>query len=200
MAEQPIQVQVRQADEPADVAAFASCWLQGKHVHAIEAFPSPTGDVVTNYVLRWVQARREGISRYGLADAPVGGVILDAIGVGASPVDQLTGYEEQVPLDTFAGNAKPTDRLYANARAESYVGLGKAIADSKLAVPRDAELWEELLAHTWFLNPQGRFQIIAKDDVRHILGRSPNKSDALALAHYQGGCAWEGDAGAVVGF
>ena len=51
--------------------------------------------------------------------------------------------------------------------------------------PYDAELEEELLAHTYSLTPDGKIKLCSKDEIKEAIGRSPDKSDAVALTFFE---------------
>ena len=116
-----------------------------------------------------------------LCRKPHDGVIVDTIGVGAGVYDKL---KHMGIRGIIEGNAamKPTEiKVYQNKRAEMYFGLKKFIEGGG-KLPNDAELKEELLAMTYFYNPtSGKIQIVAKDDLKEDLGRSPDKADSVAL-------------------
>ncbi len=48
------------------------------------------------------------------------------------------------------------------------------------ALPRDRELAEELIAATYTFQGD-KFRLCDKDDIKDLIGRSPDKADALAL-------------------
>lgn len=48
--------------------------------------------------------------------------------------------------------------------------------------PDDDLLLQELRVYSAFTNQSGKLQIVAKDDLRLILGRSPDRADAVIQA------------------
>lgn len=108
-------------------------------------------------------------------------VIPDTIGVGAGVYDQLCN----VGVTCIDGNSSltPDDSIYLNKRAEMYFNLKKAI-DNGLQLPYDEELLEELLAITYSYTERGKIKLISKQELKEILGRSPDKSDAVALTFF----------------
>lgn len=70
---------------------------------------------------------------------------------------------------------------YLNVRAEMYDNLRIWIRDEGV-LPNDPELIEELIAIKYKIRDDGRLQLPPKDEIKKALGRSPDKSDALALA------------------
>jgi hypothetical protein len=77
------------------------------------------------------------------------------------------------------------EKVYQNKRAEMYFSLKEFVSRGG-KLPNDKELREELLAITYFYNPtSGKIQLISKDDIKETLGRSPDKSDSVALHFFQ---------------
>lgn len=89
-------------------------------------------------------------------------------------------YQGQLNQINFGG--KPKDPLYANVRAEMYINLAKKIKDGFYV--DDNNVKEELTVTQYFLNNSGKSAIIPKEDIKKLIGRSPDTSDALALALY----------------
>lgn len=50
------------------------------------------------------------------------------------------------------------------------------------AIPEDSKLAAELHCPAWIPGPMGRVKVTAKKEMRKILGRSPDRADAVALA------------------
>ena len=80
----------------------------------------------------------------------------------------------------FAQKAIDLDK-YPNARTEIYLELAKAI---KQGFWVNDIVKEEMLAQALFINNRGQGQLVPKDDVKKILGHSPDLCDAVALAVY----------------
>ena len=98
-------------------------------------------------------------------------------GYGAGVVDALrqTGY---TPTEVqFAGKA--LDIRYFNKRSEMWFEMVNWIKQGGV-IPDDKELIEELCAATYTYQGD-KFRLCAKDDIKEIIGRSPDKADALAL-------------------
>lgn len=98
-------------------------------------------------------------------------------GYGSGVVDSMrqTGYD---PVEVqFAGKA--TDPRYFNKRSEMYFELAKWVRAGG-ALPPDQELKEELCATTYSFQGD-KFRLDSKDDIKDVIGRSPDKADALAL-------------------
>ena len=70
---------------------------------------------------------------------------------------------------------------YPNARTEMYMELAKAIREGFWV---NNTVKEEMIAQSAFINNKGQIQLIPKDDVKKIIGHSPDLCDAVALAVY----------------
>lgn len=85
--------------------------------------------------------------------------------------------------------------IYDRARDELWANLAAWVKDGG-AIPVDAKLGAELHAPEWLPLVNGRLKVTPKDELRKVLGRSPDRAEAVALA------AWEPttwDAAAVAG-
>lgn len=79
---------------------------------------------------------------------------------------------------------------FANTRVASYWALREALdptqrGGSSIALPDDPELMAELTALHFQVEARG-ITITKKDDVREMLGRSPDKADAIVMAWWAG--------------
>lgn len=98
-------------------------------------------------------------------------------GYGAGVVDDLRrrGYS---PMGVQFGG-KPSDARYYDKRSEMLFKMAEWIREHGALAP-DAELKAELLALR-FVYQKDKFRVVPKDVIKKELGRSPDKSDALAL-------------------
>ena len=108
------------------------------------------------------------------------GVFIDVIGVGAGVYDRL----DELGIRSIEANvsmkAEDTDTYY-NKRAEMYFNLRDWIRKGGI-IPNDADLKEELLAIRYIFNKtNGKIMIQPKDEIKELIGRSPDKSDSIAL-------------------
>lgn len=90
--------------------------------------------------------------------------------------------DKNIPVNSvnFAQKAIDLDK-YPNARTEIYLELAKAVREGFWV---NDIVKEELLAQALFINNRGQGQLVPKDDVKKILGHSPDLCDAVALAVY----------------
>jgi hypothetical protein len=119
-------------------------------------------------------------------------VNVDAIGYGASCYDHLKPGLGNLAVPVNVGVAsdqadKSGKYGFANLRAEIYWRLREALdpdGGSTLAIPPDSDLFAELTAHRYEVR-SGKIALEKKSDIKERLGRSPDRADALALAHYR---------------
>lgn len=64
-----------------------------------------------------------------------------------------------------------------------YWNLRQQFMTKKIALHYDQELFDELVSRRWFINKSGKIQVESKDDyIKRTGGKSPDKSDSLALS------------------
>lgn len=120
-------------------------------------------------------------SRAKMPDA----VIVDTIGVGAGVYDKLLQMGVRGMVEANVSMKAEEQKVYQNKRAEMYFNLKKFVVNGG-KLPNDKELKEELLAIRYFFNQtSGKIQLISKDDLKELLGRSPDKSDSVALHFFR---------------
>ena len=122
---------------------------------------------------------RQLIAKYGVRQVCVDGTG----GYGQGIYDMLKiDPSLEVHFINFGQRAEDSDH-YANARAEMYARLADGMRrEFRLD---DAETEEELRILSSELTAGGRQLLIDKETIKKVLGRSPDSSDALALAYYQ---------------
>lgn len=109
--------------------------------------------------------------------------IVDTIGLGAGVHDILIR-KGMFSIDGNFGMKASDDKRYQNKRAESYFKLARAMKQG-LCLPKSEDLIEELLTVEYeFNNINGKLKIIPKDEIKKLLGRSPDLADALALTYF----------------
>ena len=79
---------------------------------------------------------------------------------------------ERLQLSVFPGNE----------RARIAYAFREKLVRGDVALPPDDELLEELRAYKAFANSAGKQQCVSKAELRSVLGRSPDKMDAVLLA------------------
>jgi hypothetical protein len=122
---------------------------------------------------------------------------MDAIGIGTSAYDFLRGLNLRVvPVVASEGSTgrDSTGTLrFKNKRAEMYWRLREALdptAEEPISLPPDQELLSDLAAVRFKVVQMGEklagIQIRDKDEIREVLGRSPDKGDSVAMTFIDG--------------
>lgn len=116
---------------------------------------------------------------------------IDLGAVGSSPVDFTAAQHALTRGINFGTPCKLTDKSgrlrMRNYRAAMYWKLRELLDPAnghEYALPPDEMLTEELTAHTFVIGGQG-VQILDKEQVKKLLGRSPDRADAVVLACWQ---------------
>jgi hypothetical protein len=118
-------------------------------------------------------------------------VHVDVIGWGLTTANFLTENEVQT-VAINAANSSPTGsadgRLkFANVRAEMVWRMREALDPAgadPIALPQDAALRADLAAYQWTITPRG-ILVRSKDEMKAVLGRSPDVGDAACLANFR---------------
>lgn len=120
-----------------------------------------------------------------------------------------TLHENDIPVITYKGAEGSTKRTqdnklkFSNKRTEAYWRFREALdpdqkGGSPMALPPDQELLAELTTPTFEVSAHG-LSIMSKEEVCEILGRSPDKADAVIMAWHSGaraathGAAWRAE-------
>jgi phage terminase large subunit len=132
------------------------------------------------------------VARVFIAEGRRVRVNVDGNGVGASVLDALIAFDEvkagkMYVVDIQAG-AKPdleNEDNYFNLRSQMWFGLATYLAEGG-TLPDDGELERECLAPTYRVDEKGKIRVAGKDEIKKVLGRSPDLADAMCLAVYRG--------------
>lgn len=118
-------------------------------------------------------------------------IAIDSIGIGSSGLDFLVGLNINVHAVVGSASSSLMDKAgqlrFRNKRAEMYWRLREALDPTlpdPIALPPDMELLGDLTAPRWKVVVTGKgsaIQISSKDEIRDILGRSPDKGDSVAM-------------------
>ena len=112
---------------------------------------------------------------------------VDRSGVGAGTFARLK--EQGMGIDGINFGAGPdgaSKEKFKNKRAELYWNTRNRLRDGRMALdPNDGALAQELAVTQHKIDSAGRIQILPKEELKKMLGRSPDRADALVLA------AWE---------
>lgn len=109
----------------------------------------------------------------------------DACFADTAMSDAVAYYCEQlghrIQQIAFGGGAKDPTR-FANKRAEMMWTAAEFLKGGG-GLDDDPELISEACAHTYTFNAKGQIVVVEKDQVKKLIGRSPDKWDAYILTH-----------------
>jgi len=136
----------------------------------------------------------------GLVNWPRALGVIDVIGIGAGVLDRLRQMSREGTIigDAIGFNAsaqsKRTDILmefkFFNDRSAAWWRMRELLdpsRNSKIALPRDEELKEELTAPTYKVLTGGVIKVEEKDDVKDRIGRSTDSADATIQSYWVDG-------------
>ena len=156
-----------------DVARFGgdrSCIVQRQGLAVLPPLPFTGLDtmtlagVVISHIERWKP------------DA----VFIDSGAMGAGVIDRIRqlGYP---CIDVTFGSKAIDDKRYFNKRTEMYFKVAQYLKKDGGSLPDNASLREELCNIYYGYDNKGRLKLKSKDEIKEIIGRSPDMGDALAL-------------------
>jgi hypothetical protein len=162
------------------------------HVISVPGIETPNGSSVAG---RIVMYRRDGAEIIIDMGGGYGGSTRDHLMANAD--DEKVGHVERAMRPTLfvgAGEGVGLDRTgrlkFINKRASACWAFREALdpsMGSKIALPPDQELKAELAAFRWEMVPGAKVKISPKDEIKERLGRSPDKADAIIMAHFARG-------------
>lgn len=106
-------------------------------------------------------------------------VFIDVGNMGAGVVDRVRQLGYPVMEVNFGQSAVQKDR-YANIRAEMYFKLREWLQQGG-CIPNDPALKAELTVTEYKFTPAGKIILQPKEEIKEMVGRSPDGADALAL-------------------
>jgi len=112
-------------------------------------------------------------------------IVIDGDGVGGGVVDYLPGSQD------FLNNGKPfKGENYQNLKTQCYFKLAEKINSFEIEVfnwtleIKDLLLQELQLVKRKNIDRDGKLQIISKEEIKDMIGRSPDYSDAMMMRMY----------------
>lgn len=164
-----------------DESAFAV--RRGKRVISIEAERGLTDEAHLVKTLSLIS-----IHRRPREEKPV--VVLDREGkIGWDVYCAFLRWIEKNPdaivLIPFRGSDAPRQQdIYGLQRDEAWADFATWIRDGGM-IPPDAKLAKDLHAPSWYFGNKGKQRVTPKEDLRKILGRSPDRGDAVVLSCWE---------------
>lgn len=150
------------------------------------------GDIITELRLYPKADNPMPVVGYTLGLLEHGGqAIVDSIGIGSGVVGRL----RELGKDVFGFNAgEGTDRVdnsgelgFLNKRSAAWWGLRELLdpsSGSKIALPRDDGLLNELSSVRWKVTSAGKIMAEVKADVKQRIGVSTDKADSVIQAFW----------------
>lgn len=116
-------------------------------------------------------------------------IVVDEPGMGGGLVDRLRELGE-FHVVAFNGAHAPRDpRDFRNRRSEAWFDFAEQLAEIQL--PRDGQLYEDLVSARYTLDSGGRLVVESKSETKKRLGRSPDRADAVLMAFTVRTVNWE---------
>lgn len=154
-----------------------------RHDWIIGALENPNSDELTGVVGRIAQLMARKPRR----------VVIDAVGLGAGPVDQLRemGFRERVVAFVGSERTEQTDRTgdvgFVNCRTAAYWHMRELLdpdGGEEIMLPPDDILTGDLTAPKWHIRSGGKIALEDKDDQIKRTGHSPDRGDAVVMAYW----------------
>jgi hypothetical protein len=124
---------------------------------------------------------RELIQKYGVHP---NNVIVDSDGVGGGVADQIRG-------TNFVNNSRPLhEQNFSNLKSQCYVKLSELFKEGRMSInildpSITDELTQELLSvKLKDVDKDNKVSVQSKDEMKKVLGKSPDLSDALMMRMY----------------
>lgn len=116
-------------------------------------------------------------------------VKVDAIGLGTSPTDFLEVMDRAkssgvIVRPVTVSEVSDFPEKYHDLRTQLCFELRNWL-DDEGSIPDDQQLMDEMVSPTYGFDVRGRMQLDSKDAERKLLGRSPDRRNALELAIYE---------------
>lgn len=119
---------------------------------------------------------------------PFSKIVIDEDGIGGGVVDQLKGVKGFIANSSpFPSTTTYQDENFDNLKAQCYAKLANLINERKVAISTDdGEFFDKLSEELGVIKRKNMdddktFKIISKDDMKRLLGRSPDHADALMM-------------------
>lgn len=115
---------------------------------------------------------------------PIDNVIIDADGVGGGVVDNLPG------VKSFINNSRPIDtpspNVYQNLKSQCYYKLAELVEKCEIFTVISNEDFETICQELQVIKQKdydkdGKLAVIPKEQMKKILGRSPDFADAMCM-------------------
>ena len=132
---------------------------------------------------------------YRMANPKPDRIYIDVTGIGWGVYDRAKQLALPVyPADTAQASVHPN---YRNKRAEMYFRFKEDHIHGGGSLPKDKDLMMELLAIEYEHEERtGKIKLVPKEKIKEVLGRSPDRADAVALTYFDPVVSPHGGSGA----
>lgn len=156
------------------------CVRRGLGTPDFHVWQKLNGDQLADKVIRTLTDARNG-DEYVTVN-------VDSIGLGASVYQSLrrTAPKWLSVVGVKSSYVSRYPEKFVNLRDELWWGIAEWLRLGG-SLPKDPKLETELTAVQYSLDPKRRIKIESKKDLKARIKRSPDRSDSLALAIYEGG-------------
>lgn len=157
--------------------------LTGENARRIRDIAQDNGIMST---LKWEREKRRHPGQWGKRHGKRqrGRIVVDVLGPGTGVVDKLKSW--RLPVTEFNGGHRVSGR-FLNRRVEAYWRLRDKLEAGTIAIPRNHQLFDELLCQEWEPTAGGSaVKLIDKEEIKDRLGRSPDLADATSYAFHGG--------------
>ena len=144
------------------------CVRRGKHILEIQRYDQMDLDALVQALQGIIYRHKPDI------------INIDSTGHGAWAGDGLKLAGIKVNCINFSSSARD-ESTYTNKRTELY-GLALDYFEAGGSIPQDKDLVDQLMASYYTLDRQNRYALIGKDEIRTLIGSSPDVSDSFVLS------------------
>lgn len=113
-------------------------------------------------------------------------IAVDDIGVGAGVRARLKELNAPV-IGINTGRTAEDPVRYTRLRDQIWMHAVQLFKDDYVSIPDDNMLVEDLAAFTYGMNSKGQMLIARKKDIKELIGRSPDRADALVMGLWVAG-------------
>lgn len=141
---------------------------KGNELLEVYKIQKATGSELFNKIYAWIMM-------YGIENCS--GIFIDEA-YGDKLYERCLDASYPAFIVPFGG--KPEDGQFNNKRTEIYCKLSRFIKENTM-IGLDENLKYELSSTKYVLNDRNKIALIPKDEIKEIIGHSPDSADALAL-------------------
>ena len=118
---------------------------------------------------------------------PLSNIVVDEDGVGGGVVDFMK-------CKGFVNNSTPikigtTDQNFRNLKSQCYFGMSDRINSNQVFISCDGQDKESIVEELQYvkqknMDKDGKREVLSKDEIKELLGRSPDYADMIAMRYW----------------